>query len=226
MESEGEAQNQGGQGVYRVSARAAPPQPIPMPSWRTLVRPVTRSISTLVVLTLPVVLFNIIVGSGTSASRLVPWVESAESALAAGLPLTFLVLVVSIWRIVRPSWAGLSIFQKIVYVSSTLFAQLIGVVIAETMLFVTHGDFLSATRLLATSTWPGDGRTAYVYESCFLDCTTNLYIAQRHALTMKRIHEVPQRSAADVQNITIEWRDDGTFVLVTPARHAPATHRD
>lgn len=226
MESEGEAQNPGGEGIYRVSARAAPPQRIPMPSWRTLVRPVTRSISALVLLTLPVVLFNIIAGSGTSTTRLVPWLESAEDVLAAGLPLTFLVLVVSIWRIVRPSWAGLSVLQKVAYVSGTLVAQLVALVIAETMLFVTHGDFLSATRLLATSTWPGDGRTAYVYESCFLDCTTNLYIAQRHGLTMKRIDEVPQRSAADVQNIAIEWREDGTFVLVTPARHTPATHRD
>jgi hypothetical protein len=203
--------------AYRTSARVPEPTIFPPPSARTLLRPFALATLFVVFVLGGPIVFSLLAPSVLDLSRdvrLVPWVDSTLDAFAIAAVASFAVLIFDIaWR-VRPSWRAFSWLQKFLYIGALLSAQAIVVGSFEIVFLISRGGVpLFAPVLGATATAP-DGQTAYVYENCFLWCTTQVFVAQPHELTMKRQPEFSVRTDDITKRMEVEWLEDGTVRVV------------
>lgn len=206
-------------GIYRTSNRVAEPAPAKPPNARTLLMPAVKAFAVVIGLLAPVAVFNLAAPSllGTSGdTALVPWVDTLQDALMiCALVAPLGMLVFQIVRRVRPAWRPFRAWQKIVYVAATLHFLALTVAASEYGVFMSRGGLhLFAPRHVLSSRAP-DGRTAHVYESCFLGCTTTIYIAKPLSFTMTRMDGVPRRVVPSAAcPYEIGWKPDGTIELL------------
>jgi hypothetical protein len=203
-------------GVYRTPGRASPAERIAPPPWRTLLRPLGRTVAAVVLAGLAVVAFNAIAPSLFGVSgvvRFIPSVEWGQSALALAMPLSLVALVVSIARRVRPSWGGLRLRGKLLYVTSVLVVQAAVVVGAEAAVFFSRGGLHLFGPSHLSSTWLPDGRTAHVYTPGGLRCGYEVFVSGPLSLTATRAFEVSRATCLE-PTPRVRANPDGTLDLV------------
>lgn len=144
--------------------------------------------------------------------RLVPEVDTFETAIAYAMLVTPLVALFVLVRRVVPLWSGLRFLQRVVYVGGLLAMQTVAVGGAEYALFLSRGglDLFGPT---LRASYPGpDGRMAHVYEGSFLGATYDVYVAEKHAITMRRKLQVSRAKLASPPPV-VRWNDDGSVGL-------------
>lgn len=205
-------------GIYRTSNRVAEPEPTTPPA-RTLLMPAVKAFLVVLGLLAPVAVFNVAAPSLLGASKdtaLVPWVDTLQDALMiSALVAPLAMLVFQIVRRVRPAWRPFNPWQKILYFGATLHFLALVVAASEYGVFMSRGGLhLFAPKRVLSSRSP-DGRTAHVYESCFLGCTTTVYVAKPLSLTMTRVDGVPRRVVPSAARpYEVGWKADGSIELL------------
>lgn len=203
-------------GVYRTPGRTVPPERIARPKLRTLLRPLASTLAAVGLAVTLVAVFDAIGPPlfGTSGTvRFIPSVDSMQDAVALALPLTLVALLVLIARRVRPSWGGLRLRGKVLYVLAALVAQAAVVVAGEAAIFFSRGglDLFGPSHL--TSRWLPDGRTAHVYTRGGLRCGYDVFVSGPLALTATRAFEV-SRSTCPEPVPRVRANPDGSLDLV------------
>ncbi len=203
-------------GVYRTPGRTVPPERIARPKLRTLLGPLARTLAAVGLAVTLVAVFDAIGPPlfGTSGTvRFIPSVDSMQDAVALALPLTLVALLVLITRRVRPSWGGLGLRGKVLYVLAALVAQAAVVVAGEAAIFFSRGglDLFGPSHL--TSRWLPDGRTAHVYTRGGLRCGYDVFVSAPLALTATRAFEV-SRSTCLEPVPRVRANPDGSLDLV------------
>lgn len=203
-------------GVYRTPGRASPPARIARPKLRTLLGPLGRAVAAVALVVTAVAVFDAVGPPlfGTSgAVRFIPSVEWTQDALALALPLSLVALLVLIARRVRPSWGGLPLRGKVLYVFAALVVQAAVVLAGEAAIFFSRGglDLFGPSHL--TSRWLPDGRTAHVYTRGGLRCGYDVFVSGPLALTATRAFEIP-RSTCREPVPRVRANPDGSLDLV------------
>ena len=203
-------------GVYRTPGRSAPPERIARPKLRTLLGPLGRTVAAVALVVTSVAVFDAIGPPlfGTSGTkRFIPSVDWTQSALALALPLSLVGLLVLIARRVRPSWGGLRLRGKVLYVVSALLVQAAVVFAGEAAIFFSRGglDLFGPSHL--TSRWLPDGRTAHVYTRGGLRCGYDVFVSGPLALTATRAFEI-SRSTCLEPVPRVRANPDGSLDLV------------
>lgn len=209
-------------GVYRTPGRAAPPERIARPSLRTLLRPLGRAAAAVGLAVTATVAFNAIAPSlfGTSGTvRLIPSVDGFENALQVALPLSLVLLVALIVRRVLPSWGGLRLRGKVLYVVGALLAQAAVVVAGEAAVFCSRGGFHLFEPSHLTSRWLPDGRTAHVYTRGGLQCGYDVFVSGPLSLTATRAFEISRGTCLE-PTPRVRANPDGTVDLVDASSRA------
>jgi hypothetical protein len=122
------------------------------------------------------------------------------SLLAAGLRVLFRV---------RPLWAGMHVYQKLLYVVAVGAVQMGCLAGAEAILFRSRGGLRLFEPHLVVSSSASDHHGAYVYRDGFLTCRYELYVARPGSITMCLERVVPRR-ACDEPLPVVRWDDNGT----------------
>lgn len=203
-------------GVYRTPGRATPPERIARPTLRTLLGPLGRTVGAVALVVTSIAVFHAIGPPlfGTSgAVRFIPSLERTQDALALALPFSLVGLLVLISRRVRPSWGGLRLSGKLLYVVSALLVQAGVVAAGEAAIFVSRGglDLFGPSHL--TSRLLPDGRTAHVYTRGGLRCGYDVFVSGPLALTATRGFEI-SRSTCLEPIPRVRSNPDGSLDLV------------
>ncbi len=205
--------------VYRTPGRTPPPLRIVRPKLRTLLGPLGplgRSVAAVAAVVTSVAVFDAIGPPlfGTSGTvRFIPSVGWTQDALALALPLSLVALVVLIARRVRPSWGGLRLRGKVLYVFAALVLQAAVVLAGETAIFFSRGglDLFGPSHLI--SRWLPDGRTAHVYTRGGLQCGFDVFVSGPLALTATRAFEISRSSCLEAVP-RVRANPDGSLDLV------------
>lgn len=206
-------------GVYRTPGRVVAAARIAPPSLRTLLGPLGRSVAACALVVLAIALFSAIAPSlfGTSGTvRFIPSVDWVQDALALALPASLLVLLFLIARRVRPSWGGLRLRGKILYVAIALLVQGAVVVAGEVAIFASRGGLHLFEPSHLTSRWLPDGRTAHVYTRGGLQCGYDVFVSAPLSLTATRSFEISRSTCAEPRP-RVRSNPDGSLDLVDAA---------
>jgi len=203
-------------GVYRTPGRGAAPERIARPSPCTLLGPLGIAAAAVAVAVVSVVVFNAIAPPlfGTSGTvRFIPSVDGTEDALALAMPASLALLLFLVARRVRPSWGGLRLGGKVLYVASLLVVQSVVVLTGEASVFFSRGglDLFGPSHL--TSRWLPDGRTAHVYTRGGLQCGYDVFVSGPLSLTAARSFEISRASCLEPVP-RVRSNPDGTLELV------------
>jgi len=205
-------------GVYRTPGRAASPERIARPALRTLLAPLGRTLAAVAIVVASIAAFNAIgptLFDTSAAVRFIPSVDWTQDALALALPLSLVALLVLIARRVRPSWGGLRLRGKVLYVASALVVQAAVVVAGEAGVFFSRGGLHLFEPSHVTSRWLPDGRTAHVYTRGGLRCGYDVFVSGPLSLTATRAFEI-SRSTCLEPTPRVRANPDGTLDLVGP----------
>jgi hypothetical protein len=208
-------------GIYRTPGRVSPPPRLPPPSWPTLLRPLRNTAMLAALVGVSVAFFQAIAPAllGTSDRvRLIPSIGMLEDALMLALPLTLVVLVVLVVRRVRPSWGGLRMRARLLYVTALLLAQSGVVVAAEAGIFSSRGGLRLFGPSHLASTWLPDGRTAHVYTRAGLACGYEVFVSSPLSLTATSRLELSRATCMEPRP-TVHANPDGTIELRDSAGH-------
>lgn len=195
--------------IYRTLAGARA-DAAPLPSRRTLLRPLGWSAVVLLAATVPAIVFDLavspaIVGEGKGA-RWTPELDVVEDALAILGVASLVVLGVMIFTRVRPLWSGMTAARRGLYVASMIATQLVLVTAGEAALALSRGwPALFEPQLVASARSPATSERAYAYRSCLLGCTYEVFDAEPHALLVHRRATITRSS--EVNGVAIQWRD-------------------
>jgi hypothetical protein len=206
-------------GVYRTPGRAPAPERIAPPSFRTLLGPLARTVAAIALVAGAIAVFNALAPSlfGTSgAVRLIPSVDWIQNALSLAMPLALVALVVLVARRVRPSWGGLRLRGKLLYVTSILVVQAGVVVAAEAAVFFSRGGLHLFEPSHLSSTWLPDGRTAHVYTRGGLRCGYDVFVSGPLSLTATHAFEISRATCLE-PTPRVRANPDGTLDLVDPS---------
>lgn len=203
-------------GIYRTPGRVPDAARIARPSWRTLLCPIARSSAWVFLTIAPLVLFNAwIVPTfllGEHDGPFIPTFDFIQDGLALLALASPLVLTAFIVRRVRPSWRGLRLRTKILYVTALIMAQSAIVVAAEYALFESRGGLHLFAPILKATISASDGRTAFIYDRG-LGCGYTVYVAQPYSLIMRPATSV-SRSSCQEPLPSVQWKTDGSVGLV------------
>ena len=203
--------------VYRTAGRTTDAAPLPRPSARTLLSPLGKGALCLVAALLPPIAFNavapLLVPSGTT---LVPIFEFMEDTVMVAMLASPVVMLVVLWRRVRPAWRGLWLSTKIAYVVAILAAQITLVGGAEVVLFQSRGGLKLFEPVLKSTTLGPGGRTAFVYTSGGLTCGWDVKVAAPFSPVMRQALSVTRAECSEPVP-TVRFRSDGTVDLVDAA---------
>ena len=176
-------------GIYRTPGRAPEPEAPPGPSLRLLLSPVASAAYVVLVIGLPVLLFDVIrtvILGSSDETRFVPAIALALDLLALALLASPIWLGLMIAGRVAPYWRALRHWSKVSYVTALFALELLVLVTAQASLMLNRaGIQLFEPTLHHTSLAP-DGRRAHVYRSGLVGCRYDVYVAAPFGLTMKR----------------------------------------
>jgi hypothetical protein len=148
--------------------------------------------------------------------RFVPAVDLLEDALSIALLASPIFVAYLIARRVRPSWGGLRLWTKILYVGALVVVQS-GVVIAgEMAIFSSRGGLRLFDPVYSSSAFSLDGRTAHVYTTGGLRCGYDVFVSGPFSLTGRRVLAV-SRSTCVEPRPRLQWHPDGSVRLVDAA---------
>ncbi len=201
-------------GVYRTPGREVADAPIASPSRRALLSPLGRAFAFVLLLTAPPIVFNLYLAAPVfrvpADGRFTPQLESIQDLIALLIVLSFGVLVHRIVRRVRPSWGGLRLHTKVVYVAALLVAQSAVVLGAELALFQSRGGLKLFEPTYRTSTRMPDGTTAHLYAS---GCDYDVYVAEPFSPKMHRRLSI-SRSTCNGHAPRVHLKDDRGLELL------------
>jgi len=202
-------------GVYRTPGRVIPAAPIPLPSARTLLGPLLRAAAVVLLLVAPVALFHL-VGAPLFPLRgdtgFVPAFEHLENAVMLLLPASLLLLVFLVVRRVAPSWRGMRLHTKVLYVGAVLLLQSLVAIGGEATVFFARGGLHLFEPTWKSSTFGPSGKSAHVYREGF-GCGYDVYVSEPLAITMKHQLHVGRKSC-DEPLPRVRWNASGAVDLV------------
>jgi hypothetical protein len=202
-------------GVYRTPGRTVDPAPIPLPSWRTLVAPLTTAVAGVTALVLAVLLFNCLLAPAyhlPAETAFIPFFDQVQDGIMLLLPASLLLLVVVLLRRVVPSWQGLRRRTRVVYVASLLIVQSLVAFAGEATVFFVRGGLHLFEPTWKSSTFGPKGQSAHVYREGF-GCGYDVYVSEPLALTMKKQLHVG-RTSCEEPLPAVRWNPSGSVDLV------------
>ena len=202
-------------GVYRTPGRVIPAAPIPLPSARTLLGPLTRAAGSVLLFVAPIVLLHLVIAPAfplQGDSAFVPIFEQLENAAMLLLPASLLVLVFLVTRRVAPSWRGMRLRTKMMYVLGLLVVQSVVAMAGEVTIFFARGGLHLFEPKWESSTFGPNGKSAHVYREGF-GCGYDVYVSEPLAITMKKQLHVGRKSC-DEPLPKVRWNPNGTVDLV------------
>jgi hypothetical protein len=202
-------------GAYRTPGRILDPRPIPLPSWRTLLAPLTTAIAGVTVLVSPVLLFNCLLAPAyhlPGDTAFIPLFDHAQDGIMVLLPASLLLAVVALVRRVVPSWQGLCLRTRVAYVAGLLLVQGCVAFAGEATVFFVRGGLHLFEPTWKSSTFGPKGESAHVYREGF-GCGYDVYVSEPLAITMKHQLHVGRKSC-DEPLPTVRWNPSGSVDLV------------
>jgi hypothetical protein len=202
-------------GVYRTPGRTVDHAPIPLPSWRTLVAPLTTAVAGVTALVLAVLLFNCLLAPAyhlPAETAFIPFFDQVQDGIMLLLPASLLLLVVVLLRRVVPSWQGLRRRTRVVYVASLLIVQSLVAFAGEATVFFVRGGLHLFEPTWKSSTFGPKGQSAHVYREGF-GCGYDVYVSEPLALTMKKQLHVG-RTSCEEPLPAVRWNPSGSVDLV------------
>ena len=203
-------------GVYRTPGREAPDAPIASPSRRALFSPLGRALACVLLLAIPPILFNLVLAGPVFGVpkdvRFLPSLEVIQDVIAVLMLGSIAVLVHRIVRRVRPTWIGLRLHTKVLYVAGLLVVQSALVLGAELALFQSRGGLKLFEPTYRTSTTLPDSRTAHLYAGGF-GCNYDVYVAAPFSPTMKHTLHVSRESCGE-PTPRMHAKEDGSVELI------------
>lgn len=202
-------------GVYRTPGRVGDVAPIPLPSARTLLGPLARAAASVLLLVAPVVLFHLLVAPAFALPEhagFVPMVDHLQNAVMLLVPASLLLLVFLVARRVAPSWLGMRLPAKVLYVGAVLLLQSVVAIAGEATIFFARGGLHLFEPTWKSSTYGPAGKSAHVYREGF-GCGYDVYVSEPLAITMKRQLHVGRKSC-DEPLPTVRWNASGSIDLV------------
>jgi len=174
----------------------------------------------------PAVVFDVLVApqwlAGSPERRFIPELDVVQNAIAALAASSLVLVLVLVAKRVAPSWGGLRIRTRILYVVGVLACQLVVVAGAETALLLARGGIRLFEPTLQRTETAADGRRAYVYRGG-LGCSSVVYVAPRYSLTMTRVLDLEGTGCSGAPP-HVRWKDDGGIELVDGAGAPVRSH--
>jgi hypothetical protein len=201
--------------VYRTPGRVLPAAPVPLPSARTLLGPLSRAAGSVLLFVAPIVLLHLVVAPAfplQADTGFVPIFEQLENAAMVLLPASLLLLLFLVARRVAPSWSGMRLPTKVLYVGAVLLVQSAVAVAGEATIFFARGGLHLFEPTWKSSTFGPNGKSAHVYREGF-GCGYDVYVSEALAITMKRQLHVGRKSCEEPLP-TVRWNPSGTIDLV------------
>ena len=205
-------------GVYRTPGRVIPAAPIPLPSARTLLAPLARAAASVLLLVAPVVLLHLVVAPAFPLhgdTGFVPIFDQLENVVMLLLPASLLLVVFLVARRVAPSWRGMRLRTKVLYVGAVLLLQAVVAIAGEATIFFARGGLHLFEPTWKSSTFGPEGQSAHVYREGF-GCGYDVYVSEPFAITMKRKLHVGRKSCEEPLP-SVRWNDSGSIDLVDRA---------
>lgn len=202
-------------GVYRSPGRVGDVAPIPLPSARTLLAPLARAAASVLLLVAPVVLFQLLVAPAfrlPGDASFVPMVDHLQNVVTLLVPASLLMLLFLVVRRVAPSWLGMRLRTKVLYVGGMLLVQSVVTLAGEATIFFARGGLHLFEPTWKSSTFGPQGKSAHVYREG-LGCGYDVYVSEPFAITMKRKLHVSRKSC-DEPLPAVRWNDSGSIDLV------------
>lgn len=201
-------------GVYRTPGRVLADAPLPLPSARTLLAPLAGAAGTVALVVAPVIVFHLVASAFPLHGDVgfVPIFDHLQDTVMLLLPASLVVLLVVLVRRVAPSWLGMRLRTKVLYVAALLLVQSAIAIAGEATIFFVRGGLHLFEPTWKSSTFGPDGTSAHVYREGF-GCGYDVYVSQPLAITMKRELHVGRRSC-DEPLPTVRWNANGTIDLV------------
>ena len=203
-------------GVYRTPGRELETEPPPPPPWPLMLAPVASAAGLLLVIALPVLLFDVVRAvllRAPGETRFVPVVDLTFDLLALALLACPIWLGLMVAARIAPYWRSVRPWGKVSYVAGLLVFELVVLVTAEASLLASRARTgLFEPTLQRTALGP-DGRRAHVYGGGLVSCRYDVYVAAPHAVTMNRqltvaVHECTARAPR------VRWGTDRSVQLV------------
>jgi hypothetical protein len=202
-------------GVYRTPGRVIPAAPIPLPWARTLLAPLARAAGSVLLLVVPVVLLHLVIAPAfplQGDTGFVPIFDQLENVVMLLLPASLLLALFLVARRVAPSWRGMRLRTKVLYVGAVLLLQAVVAIAGEATLFFARGGLHLFEPTWKSSTFGPQGQSAHVYREGF-GCGYDVYVSEPFAITMKRKLHVGRKSC-DEPLPSVRWNDSGSIDLV------------
>lgn len=202
-------------GVYRTPGRVIPAGPMPLPSARTLLSPLARTAASVLLLVVPVALFHLVVAPAfplQGDTGFVPAFDHLQDGVMLILPASLLLLLFLVVRQVTPSWRGLRLHLKVLYVVVVLLLQSAVAFAGEATVFFARGGLHLFTPTWKSSTFGPKAQSAHIYREGF-GCGYDVYVSEPLAITMKRQLHVG-RTSCDEPIPTVRWSSNGSIDLV------------
>ena len=201
--------------MYRTPGRVIPEAPIPLPSARTLLAPLVRAAATVVVVVAPVLLFHVLAASAFPLRGnvgFVPFFDHLQDAVMLLLPASLLLVLFHVVRRVAPSWRGMRLHVKVLYVAAVLLVQSAIAIAGEATIFFARGGLHLFEPTWKSSAFGPGGKSAHLYREGF-GCGYDVYVSEPLAMTMKHRLHVGRRSCEEPLP-TVRWNASGTIDLV------------
>jgi hypothetical protein len=142
----------------------------------------------------------------------VPFFDHAQDGIMILLPASLMLLVVALVRRVAPSWQGLRLRTKVLYVTGLFVVQAFVTFAGEATVFFVRGGLHLFEPTWKSSTYGPKGDSAHVYREGF-GCGYDVYVSEPFALTMKRQLHVGRKSC-DEPLPSVRWNPSGSIDLV------------
>ena len=205
-------------GVYRTPGRAVDALPIPLPSWRTLLAPLAAAVAGVTSLVVPVVLFNCLLLPSyrlPGETSLIPLFDHLQNGAMLLVPASLLLLLFVLVRRVAPSWRGLRLRTKALYVAGLLVVQALVASGGLATMFFARGGLHLFEPTWESSTFGPKGESAHIYREGF-GCGYDVYVSEPFAVTMKHQLHVGRKSC-DEPLPSVRWNPSGSIDLVDRA---------
>jgi hypothetical protein len=202
-------------GVYRTPGRVIPAAPIPLPSARTLLAPLARAAGSVLLLVVPVVLLHLVIAPAfplQGDTGFVPIFDQLENVVMLLLPASLLLVLFLVARRVAPSWRGMRLRTKVLYVGAVLLLQAVVAIAGEATIFFARGGLHLFEPTWKSSTFGPQGQSAHVYREGF-GCGYDVYVSEPLAITMKRKLHVGRKSC-EAPLPSVRWNESGSIDLV------------
>lgn len=181
-----------------------------------MLSPVASAAGVLLVIALPVLLFDVIRAVLLRAqgdTRFVPAVDLALDLLALALLASPVWLGLMIAARIAPYWSSVRPWGRVGYVAALLVIELLVLVTAEVSIVASRNRMnLFEPTLQRTSLAP-DGRRAHVYGGGLVSCRYDVYVAVPYAVTMTRQLTVAVQECT-ARAPRVRWGPERTVQLV------------